>query len=202
MRVVFLTWEYPPRVVGELSWLIQSQVERLRRRGLRIELVTISDTGYYVEEPAHGLRVTRVSSPSSPHSSLITWIVSINTEVARVVADLYHSGTEELVLHSHDWHFAPASTTLKRSLKIPWLASIYSLEQHRSLNPNSPLSSCIRTIEWHMVRDCDAVHVNSDWMRSEVRNILSFDGDVRVLDASSDIWEEEMLKLYRVLVRS
>ncbi|MEM4239173.1 MAG: hypothetical protein QXP49_05655, partial [Nitrososphaerota archaeon] len=67
---------------------------------------------------------------------------------------------------------------------------------------NSPLSSCIRTIEWHMVRDCDAVHVNSDWMRSEVRNILSFDGDVRVLDASSDIWEEEMLKLYRVLVRS
>ena len=53
-----------------------------------------------------------------------------------------------------------------------------------------------------MVRDCDAVHVNSDWMRSEVRNILSFDGDVRVLDASSDIWEEEMLKLYRVLVRS
>lgn len=202
MKVVVLTWEYPPRVIGELAWRVQAQVERLTKRGLRIELVTISDSGQYHEEPIPGLRITRVSSPVSPQSTLITWIVSINVEVARVVSDIYHSEKDQLVLHSHDWHLAPAASALKKALKIPWVVSLYSLEQHRSFNPNSPLSSCIRTIEWHMAHDCDLLLVNSDWMSEEVKRLFSLREGAIILDPSKAGWEDEALRLYERLVTS
>ncbi len=201
MRVVFLSWEYPPRIVGELAWLVQSQIERLRKKGLKIDLVTISDAGYYVEESAPNFRITRITSPVSPHSTIITWIVSVNVEAARVVADIYHSESDRIVLHTHDWHFAPASSALKKALNVPWVASLYSLEQHRSLNPSSPLSSCIRTIEWHMVRECDFLLVRDEWMHREVMNTLSLDREmVAVSNPSAADWEDRVLQLYTALV--
>jgi hypothetical protein len=203
LRVVFLSWEYPPRIVGELAWQVQSQIERLRRKGLKIDLVTISDAGYYVEEPAPSFRITRITSPVSHHSTIITWMVSINTEAARIVADIYHSESDRIILHTYDWHFAPASSALKKALNIPWVASLYSLEQHRSLNPNSPLSSCIRTIEWHMVRECDFLLVRDEWMLREVRNNLSIDREaVVVSNPSAADWEDQVLQLYEKLVSS
>ncbi|MEM0381196.1 MAG: glycosyltransferase [Nitrososphaerota archaeon] len=203
MKVVFLSWEYPPRIVGELAWLVQSQIEGLRRKGLEVELVTVSDSGFFIEEPVHGLRITRISSPVYPHSTIITWIAAINTEAARVVADIYHSTTDKLILHTHDWHFAPATSSLKKALKIPWVVSLYSIEQQRSLNPNSPLSSCIRTIEWHMARECDTLLVRNEWMLSEVRRSLPLDRvAVMVLDPSSPSWGDEVLRLYNLLVKS
>ncbi|MCS7145551.1 MAG: glycosyltransferase [Nitrososphaerota archaeon] len=201
MRAIILAWEYPPRIIGDLAWQVQAQVERLRGKGLRMEVVTIGDWGYYVEERAPGLRITWVANPVSPQSTIITWIMGINAEVARVVADIFHSEPESLIIHSYDWHFTPAASALKKALNIPWIASIYSLEQQRSLNPNSPLSSCIRTIEWQMSRECDVILVNNEWMLSELRRNLPLEREgVRVLDPSSAGWEEEVLRLYQSLV--
>ncbi|MEM4151922.1 MAG: hypothetical protein QW663_04350, partial [Nitrososphaerota archaeon] len=73
----------------------------------------------------------------------------------------------------------------------------------RSLNPNSPLSSCIRTIEWHMARECDTLLVRNEWMLSEVRRSLPLDRvAVMVLDPSSPSWGDEVLRLYNLLVKS
>jgi len=200
--VFVLSWEYPPRIVGEMAWRVQGHVERIKRIGVRVDVVTISDGGFYEEEPRPGLRVTRVQSPVSPHLSLVTWIVSLNVEVARVVADLYHSsGAGVPLIHIHDWHFAPAATALRKALGLPWIISLHSLEQQRSSNPNSPLSSCIRTIEWHMLRDCDYIIVESEWMRGEVERVAGVGGKVRVLDPSSAGWDVEVYRLYQGLVR-
>jgi hypothetical protein len=203
LRTVILTWEFPPRVVGDLAWRVKWEVDRIRESGLAIEVVTISDSGYSVEEQSGLFRVTRVTSPVHPQSTIITWLAAINVEAARVVSDIYNSTQETLVLHSHDWHIAPAASTLKQSHNVTWIITVHSLEIHRSLNPNTPLSLCIRTIEREMVRECDRVIVGSDWMRSEVVRELGGDPErISVLSTGSSTWSKEIVNIYRSLVKA
>lgn len=203
MRVVFLSWEYPPRVVGELAWKVQAQVEKLRSKDIGIDVVTISDTGYFVDEPYPRVRITRITSPVWPHSTIITWIASINVEAARVVADIYHSENDTLILHTHDWHLTPAALALKKAFSLPWVSSIYSIEQQRSLNPNSPLSSCIRTIEWHASLHCDYLILENEWMVEELMRHVSPNMQiVKVVSPYSQSYADEVYQIYTNMVRA
>jgi glycosyltransferase involved in cell wall biosynthesis len=201
LRVIVFTWEFPPRVVGELASRVNREVNRLCESGVSVDVITISDSGYLIEEPSPRLRVTRINSPVSPHSTIITWLAALNVEFARFAADIYHSIPETPILHTHDWHFAPAAATLKNALGVPWAVSIHSLEAHRSITPNSPLSLCISTIEKEMSKECDAIFVASSYMRDEVlKNTPADPGKILLIPPEEPGWSREVLKIYRSLV--
>ena len=169
MLVVIFSWEYPPRIVGQLASYVKDLAVQLVKNDVKTYVVTYHDflTGQYDEEG--GVRTYRVTNPVRTHIGVLTWVLTLNQNVERVTANIYYDAVKRLdVIDVHDWHFIPAAVTLKKGLGIPFVYSVDSLEEHRSHGANSPFNMAIKSIEWLGMFEATKLVVKSDWMRDEV----------------------------------
>ena len=169
MLVVIFSWEYPPRIVGQLASYVKDLAVQLVKNDVKTYVVTYHDflTGQYDEEG--GVRTYRVTNPVRTHIGVLTWVLTLNQNVERVTANIYYDAVKRLdVIDVHDWHFIPAAVTLKKGLGIPFVYSVDSLEEHRSHGANSPFNMAIKSIEWLGMFEAAKLVVKSDWMRDEV----------------------------------
>ena len=198
MRIIIFTWEFPPRIVGQLSHYVNMLAVELVRKGLDVYIVTYHNswTGYH--EGADGVKAYRISEPFRPQINILTWVLSLNQEVERVAADVYYSVKREVdLIDVHDWHFVPAAVSLKRALKIPFVFSIDSLEDHRSHGSNAPLSLSIKTLESLGVNEAERIIVKSDWMKYEVNQRYRAPLEkIKVVSPNSLQWIDEVLTVY------
>jgi glycogen(starch) synthase len=201
MRVIIFSWEYPPRVVGQLADYISALSIQLVKRKVKTYVVTYHDswTGA-VEEPS-GVKVVRVANPVRTHIGVLTWDLTLNQEVERAAASIYYqAGKHVNLIDVYDWHFIPAAVTLKNALNIPFVYSVESLEDHRSSDPNTPYSMSIKSIEWLGFYEAEKVSVKSEWMRDEIVRIHNVPKDkVTVISPSAKTWVRDVLKLYRTV---
>lgn len=200
MRVIILSWEYPPRIVGKLSSYVRELALRLAKRGIETFLVTYHDylTGEFEEG---SVKVYRVTNPVKTHISVLTWVLTLNQEVERAAANIYYkSGKQIDFIDVQDWHFIPAAVTLKKAFGVPFVYSVESLEDHRSHGANSPFNMAIKSIEWLGMYEASTVIVKSDWMASEVIRIYKVpEAKVKVVNPEAKRWFEEILKIYMKL---
>lgn len=80
MRILQLTWEYPPRIVGGISRVVRSISQKLSETDI-VCVVTISEDYERIED--HGsLKIFRV--PVYPLNSLnfIDWVMMMNMALA------------------------------------------------------------------------------------------------------------------------
>ena len=172
MLVVIFSWEYPPRIVGQLASYVKDLAVHLVKNDVKTYAVTYHDflTGQYDEEG--GVRTYRVTNPVRTHIGVLTWVLTLNQNVERVTANIYYDAVKRLdVIDVHDWHFIPAAVTLKKGLNIPFVYSVESLEEHRSHGANSPFNMAIKSIEWLGMYEATKLVVKSDWMRDEVHRL-------------------------------
>lgn len=185
-------------MVGQLSLYVNKLAVELVRRKLDIYVVTYHDSWKGYHEGADGIKAYRISDPFRPQINILTWVLSLNQDVERVAADIYYSVNHEVdLIDVHDWHFVPAAVSLKRGLRIPFVFSIDSLENHRSHGSNAPLSLSIKSMESLGVNEADRIVVKSDWMKQEVeQNFKSSLEKIEVVSPSSPNWIEEILAAY------
>ena len=199
MRIVIFSWEYPPRIVGELANYVKELATQLVKNNEKISLVTYHDflAGEY-EEP-EGVRTFRVTNPVHTHIGVLTWVLTLNQEVERVAANIYYASDKQVdLIDVHDWHFIPAAVTLKRALAIPFVYSVDSLEEHRSHGANSPFNMSIKSIEWLGTFEAEKLLVKSAWMRDEIIRIYKAPTDkIKVVPPKSANWIREILETYR-----
>jgi hypothetical protein len=137
MRVILFSWEYPPRVVGKLAEYTSTLSKFLVENKVDTYVVTYHETQTgNVDEPS-GVKTTRVSNPVKTHIGVLTWDLTLNQEVERVAANICYKEKVDLI-DVYDWHFIPAAVTLKNGLGIPFVYSVESLEDHRSVGSNTP----------------------------------------------------------------
>jgi len=87
--------------------------------------------------------------------------------------------------------------SLKRALKIPFVFSIDSLEDHRSHGSNAPLSLSIKTMESLGVNEAERIIVKSDWMKYEVSQRYRVPLEkTKVVLPNSLRWVDEILTVY------
>ena len=203
MRVIIFTWEFPPRIVGQLSLYVNRLAVELVRRKVDVRVVTYHDSWKGYDEGADGVKAYRISDPFRPQINVLTWVLSLNQEVERVAADIYYSVNREVdLIDVHDWHFVPAAVSLKRALRLPFVFSIDSLENHRSHDSNAPLSLSIKSMESLGVNEAERIVVKSDWMKQEVeRNFKSPLEKVDVVSPNSADWIEGILGAYEKSVK-
>lgn len=198
-----MTWEYPPRIVGELAHYAQRLATALSGRRVDVSVITFHDAPYLHEKNPHGPEVHRLPNPVGPHVSVVTWALSLTPEVQRVVANIRYdrSGRLDLV-DVHDWHFVAAAAELKKAFHLPFLLTLHSLEDHRSSDTSSPLSACIRGLEWLGAYECEAIIAGSSWMEAEVERIHQVPSSkVRTIRPDSPSWVEDTQKVYREALR-
>lgn len=202
MRVIIFSWEYPPRIVGQLAYYVKELASKLAENMVETNIVTYHDylTGMYNE--SDGVKIYRVTNPVRTHIGVLTWVLTLNQEVERAAADIYYrSGGKVDLMDVHDWHFIHAAVTIKKALGIPFIYSVESLEDHRSHGANLPFNMAIKSIEWLGMYEAQRLVVKSEWMQNEVLRIYKVPSDkIDVASPKSPTWFEKMLDVYRMVV--
>jgi glycosyltransferase involved in cell wall biosynthesis len=195
---MIFSWEFPPRIVGQLSYYVNRLAVELVKKGVDVYVVTYHNSWTGFQEGADGVKAYRISDPFQPHINILTWVLSLNQEVERVAADVYYSVKRQVdLIDVNDWHFIPAATSLRRALRIPFVFSIDSLEDHRSHGSNAPLNLAIKTMESLGVDEAERIIVKSDWMKNEMSRRYSAQLEkVEVVSPDSPTWIDEILSVY------
>jgi glycogen(starch) synthase len=199
MRIIIFSWEYPPRIVGELANYVKTLAAQLAKNNEKVSVVTYHEflTGEY-EEP-DGVKTFRVTNPVRTHIGVLTWVLTLNEEVERVAANVYYASDRKIdLIDVHDWHFIPAAVTLKNALAIPFVYAVDSLEEHRSRGANSPFNMSIKSIESLGMYEAETLLAKSEWMLDEITRIYKVPTrKIKVIPPKSENWMKGILETYR-----
>ncbi|MCX8205343.1 MAG: glycogen/starch synthase, partial [Candidatus Nezhaarchaeota archaeon] len=146
MKVLMLSWEYPPRIIGGLArhvyWLSRS----LAKRGTEVVVVTLDHPEAPEKEFEGGLRVVRVASYGFKSPDFVSWVHQFNLNMARAALEEAEGCS---IIHAHDWLTAVAGITLKHLLRRPLIATMHSTEYgRRGGNVSEGLQRHIHEVEW------------------------------------------------------
>jgi len=199
MHVIIFSWEYPPRVVGQLSIYVSNLSTQLVNSKVNVDIVTYDDTTKGQTKEPSGVKTFRVTNPVKTHIGVLTWVLTLNQEVERAAANIYYDSNKQIdLIDVFDWHFIPAAVSLKNALALPFIYSVESIEDHRSPNSNTSYNMAIKSIEWLGFYEANKVNVKSEWMKDEVNRIYSVPEEkITVVSPDSSHWIKGMLKIYR-----
>ena len=173
VRVLILSWEYPPIVEGGLARHVRKLSEQLVAQGVDVHVVTRGGGRLSETEDRHGVAVHRVREPDFPKDDLdafIAWVDHMNADMLAAALEL--DGSFDLV-HSHDWLVADAARALARRFGVPWLVTVHATEygRHQGWVDKHP-QSYIHAVEQRMVREADRVITCSHYMRGQVADVF------------------------------
>jgi glycogen synthase len=174
MRVLLISWEYPPVIEGGLGRHVRKLSESLVRDGVEVHVLTRGGGRLPSEADQHGVRVHRVREPQFPRdpSAFVRWVDAMNADMHALAAELCERFDFDLV-HSHDWLVAGAARLAARQIERPWLVTVHATEfgRHQGWVQNHPQSH-IHAAERAMVRSADHVITCSRYMRVHVANVF------------------------------
>jgi len=78
MKILMLTWEYPPRVVGGISKVVYDLSGRLIKDGHEVTVVTYREGNAPYFEVDKGVKVYRVDNYMINSNNFIDWILQLN----------------------------------------------------------------------------------------------------------------------------
>ena len=172
MKILMLTWEYPPRVVGGIARVVYDLSHRLIKDGHEVTVVTYKegDAPYYEDDK--GVKVHRVDNYMINPNNFIDWIMQLNinmiAEASKIIAE---EGTFD-VIHAHDWLVASAAKTIKNSYNIPIVATIHATEAGRNSGIHDETQRYINDTEWMLTYEATEVIVNSNYMKGEIQRLF------------------------------
>jgi len=198
MRVIIFSWEYPPRIVGQLAEYTSALATQLVKNKVETYVVTYHNFLTGMIQEASGVKTVRVANPVRTHIGVLTWVLTLNEEVERAAANIYYEADKQIdLIDVYDWHFIPAAVTLKNALGIPFVYSVESLEDHRSPTSNSPFNMAIKSIEWLGFYEAEKVSAKSEWMRNEIVRIYNVPKEkIKVVLPHTNSWVKDVLELY------
>jgi glycogen synthase len=174
MRVLLVSWEYPPVIEGGLGRHVRKLAEHLAQDGVEVHVLTRGGRQLPVEEERHGVVVHRVAEPQFPKDvkAFVRWVDAMNRDM-RELGDGLCERYEFALVHSHDWLVAGAAEPLARGLGVPWLTTVHATEygRHQGWVQNHPQSH-IHAVERAMVRRADRVITCSRYMQSHVSTVF------------------------------
>jgi glycogen synthase len=174
MRVLMISWEYPPVIEGGLGRHVRKLSEHLVQAGVEVHVLTRGGGHLAAEEQRHGVVVHRVKEPPFPKdpTAFVRWVDAMNAHMESAGAQLCASLEPDLV-HSHDWLVAGAAELVARRFSLPWLTTVHATEfgRHQGWVQNHPQSH-IHAAERAMIRRADRVITCSHYMEGHVRGVF------------------------------
>jgi glycogen synthase len=174
VRILVVSWEYPPVIEGGLGRHVRKLSEQLAAAGTEVHVVTRGGGRLPSDEVRHGVNVHRVVEPPFPKDvgAFVRWADAMNAHMSASGADLVAASDFGLV-HSHDWLVAGAAQRLARQADVPWVTTVHATEfgRHQGWVQNPPQSQ-IHAVERAMVRQADRVIACSRFMQSHVSTVF------------------------------
>lgn len=169
VRVLMVSWEFPPRVVGGIAAHVDGLARAMARAGHEVVVLSLHHPDAPDDAVVDGVRVLRahVDLPWIPEHDLVTQMASANHQLVQLAARLGPWRPE--VVHAHDWLVAWAGDTLKVLWDVPLVATIHATERGRHgghVPPGQP--AVINSVEWWLTYQAREVICCSRFMIREV----------------------------------
>jgi len=178
MRVLMLSWEYPPNNIGGLGKHVTELVPALGSKDIEVHLLTPRFKGGETTEAHPNYMIHRIDPPEISPGDFFSnaWQTNLHLqEAAYAIFDKY--GPFDLI-HVHDWLVAFAGVSLKQHYHIPMLATIHATERGRGRGylPGE-VPRAINNVEWWLTYEAWRVICCSQYMSSEVRDYFEIPVD-------------------------
>ena len=213
-RILMLSWEYPPRIIGGLARVVWALSQELAKMGLEVHVVTADHPGeleHSIDEG--GVHVHRVKTQTDSTPDFLTWVKSLNFGLLQYAIKI-HRQTPFDVIHAHDWMVTDAAWVMKSGFGIPVVATMHATESGRMHGTHNDLQRYIHQMEWRLTFEAWEVIVNSHAMHAELQQLFGMPPDKIVIipngtdpsvfdfefdprsTRSTYAWEHEQIVLY------
>ena len=172
MKILMLTWEYPPRVVGGIARVVHDLSKTLLKDGHDVTVVTYREGDAPYFEDDKGVKVYRVDNYMINPNNFIDWIMQLNFNLIAKANEIIAKEGNFDVIHAHDWLVAYAAKTLKNSYNIPIVATIHATESGRNSGIHDETQRYINDTEWMLTYEASEVIVNSNFMKNELQRLF------------------------------
>jgi glycogen synthase len=181
MRVLMLSWEYPPVVVGGLGRHVHALAGHLAAQGHDVVVLCRQPAGTdAVTHPTSdtevdGVRLIRVAE-DPPHlvfeRDLVAWTLAMGHAMTRAGLALLRDWRPDVV-HAHDWLVTHPAIALAEACGAPLAATVHATEAGRHSGwLSQPLNQQVHSVEWWLANRADALITCSAAMRREVAHLF------------------------------
>jgi glycogen(starch) synthase len=182
VRVLMLSWEYPPNLTGGLGTHVAELSAALARAGVEVHVITPQPPGLLSvqngsteadsserEVAEEGVTVYRVPLVGA-NENIYDQARKTNQVMEAHGRDLLNSDQPFDLIHAHDWLVVSAAQALKHEFHVPLIATIHATERGRARGGtlHTDLQRNIHGAEWWLVYEAWRVIACSYHMASEV----------------------------------
>jgi glycogen(starch) synthase len=177
MRVLILSWEYPPLIEGGLARHVRKLAENLVAQGTEVHVLARGLEVSPAEEELDGVVVHHVREPERPRDlgEFVTWVEHMNADMLATGVEVGDRYSFDLV-HCHDWLVAVAGDHLANRFRCPLAVTIHATEygRHQGWVDKHPQSH-IHGIERWITNRAERVIACSAYMREHIADIYSLE---------------------------
>ncbi|OCH78969.1 glycosyltransferase family 4 protein [Gordonia sp. UCD-TK1] len=206
MKVLFVSWEYPPVVVGGLGRHVHHLATEMAAAGHDVVVLTRRPSGTdAVTHPTtdtvvEGVRVLAVAEDPPEFEfgqDMMAWTLAMGHAFVRAGLRILHgAGSGAIgsrwmpeVVHAHDWLVAHPAIALAEFFDVPLVSTIHATEAGRHSGwVSGRTNRQVHSVEWWLVSESDALITCSASMRDEVNRLFGYDAtDITVIHNGIDI---------------
>ncbi|HVV09906.1 glycosyltransferase family 4 protein [Amycolatopsis sp.] len=184
MRVLMVSWEYPPVVVGGLARHVHALARHLAKDGHEVVVLcrhvsgTDAHTHPTTDRMVDGVRVIRVAEDPMHvtfEQDLVAWTLAMGHAMVRAGLNLFRTWQPDVV-HAHDWLVAHPAIALAETSGKPLVGTIHATEAGRHSGWLShPLNQQVHSAEWWLANRADELITCSQAMRTEVAGLFDLE---------------------------
>jgi glycogen(starch) synthase len=171
LKILILSWEYPPNVVGGLSRHVYGLSVQLAKMGHEVHVLTAGKDDLPTFETIEDVFVHRVKPVNQQDDDFLSWIGGLNLAMAFYAEKMAEEIDFDLI-HAHDWLVGSAAIALKEILFIPLLATIHATEHGRNNGIHTEMQQFIHWKEIQLITESDQLIVCSKYMKEGLISIF------------------------------
>lgn len=183
MRILTLSWEYPPYVVGGLGAHVAALAPALSRQGVEMDVVTPRWKGGEAREVIGrsgdaSVTIHRIDPPMKQITNFFADTQATNIYLEQFAHELVAERGGYDIIHVHDWLVAFAGVALKHLHKTPLLATIHATERGRGQGSVAgEMAQAINGTEWWLTYESWRIITASFYMMDQVKSYFGVPSD-------------------------
>jgi glycogen(starch) synthase len=187
MKILLVSWEYPPVVIGGLGRHVHHLATALAADGHEVVVLSRRQAGTdpsthpSTDEIAEGVRV--VAAAQDPHefdfgTDMMAWVLAMGHSMVRAGLAVKAPGRQSKpwqpdVVHAHDWLVAHPAIALAEHFDVPLVSTIHATEAGRHSGwVSGPISRQVHAVESWLVRESDSLITCSMSMSDEITELF------------------------------
>lgn len=177
MRILMISWEYPPRIVGGISRVVYDLAQKMSENNQEVHVLTCWQPGTKEVEMDGNIYVHRVHTYDVDPSNFLQWVLHLNFALLEYASKFINQNHSFDIIHAHDWIVAFVARSLKNIYSIPLVSTIHATEYGRNWGIHDDTQRYISSVEWWLTYESWRVIINSEYMKNEVKHVFQLPDD-------------------------